>query len=723
LETALNTPDLWSTVGFLRDEFLSNAKTTLLAPPLRAARTFRHVLDHLPIGLCPSETLAGDIGWEWESAEDFSDLKKRITQRNNSPKPPPAPAEKTPADLLAENFHCFGGYTLAHTCVDYERIVSEGVTGLIAQIQKERSGADPEKAIYLEAMEIALLAVVAWAERYAVVAETLTAAETKPEARERLTAIAAACRQVPLRPARNFHEALQAVWFIHVAVGIAEGSDASLSLGRIDQFLYPLFKNDIDHGTPLSELEKNLTDLHRKLNRFGDPACTVNLGGVDQNGNDLFNPLSKLIVKVARNLQLPSPILAARIHKDIPAEVFDLLTDPKLFGMGQPTFYGEFSCRNALLRRGVPKNEIHKWAANSCMGLVIPGEEISDMWGSVVSLLLPLELALNAGRPFHHELPLPLKTPPKSTYTDFDELFETVLAYTNEILDFCIRQNQQATLRVGRNEPNPFLSALIREGISRGLDRCLGGARYHTVIVEAFGLVNAADALLAVKQLVFDQKKYTLTDLTGSAKDNFQNTPAIRKAILDLPKYGDNEPDADEMAQKLARRFAQSVTPYSTNAVCYAPSFHTLNAHIGAGMKFGAGLDGRLAGEPIAKNIGPIPGKNRQGHTALLLSAAAIDQAAFFGGQALDISLTPNSLRTRTDVEVKAFQALLQTYFDLGGLQVQVNSVNPDTLRRAMTEPENHQNIIVRIAGYSAKFVTLDRPVQEEMIHRFSHGL
>jgi formate C-acetyltransferase len=681
----------------------------------------RHVLEHLPIGLCEPETLAGDIGWERCPADDARELKSRITKRNETPRPQPAPSEKSPADLLAEHFHCFGGYTLAHTCVEYERVVSEGLAGLIGQIRREIPKADPEKKIYLEAMEIALQATVSWANRYADLAGKLAAAEANPETQQRLNLISATCRQVPLHPARNFHEALQAVWLVHVAVGISEGCDASLSLGRLDQFLYPLFKKDLDQGIPVSQLEHSLADFHRKLNRFGDPACAVNLGGVDETGRDQVNPLSKLIVKVARDLQLPSPILAARIHKDIPADVFDLLTDPRLFVMGQPTFYGEFACRSALLRRGVPQTEIHKWAANSCMGLVIPGEEISDMWGSVVSLLLPLELALNAGRPFHHDLPIPLNTPPMTTYQSFEELFETTLTYTDEILAFCIRQNQQATLHTGRENPNPFLSALVRDGLQRGLDRCLGGARYHTVIVEAFGLANTADALLAIKELAFDQKQYTLAELTQAAKDNFQNAPALRKTILDLPKFGDNEPAADEIISQLAHRFAQSVTRYSDGVISYAPSFHTLNAHIGAGMKFGASLDGRLAGQPIAKNIGPVPGKNRQGHTALMLSAAAIDQAAFFGGQALDISLPPNALRTPADR--KAFQVLLQTYFDLGGLQVQVNSVGPDTLRRAMAEPENHQNIIVRIAGYSAKFVTLDRPVQEEMIQRFTHGL
>ncbi len=717
----MSTHDLWSVVGFLREQILSDPQFAHLARPVRVAHAFRNVLERLPIGICTAETLAGDMGWDWGSAEDLADLDAQMTRWSESHRPSGPTPDKTPADLLAEKFHCFGAYTLAHTCVDYERVVKDGISGFLAAIRRERVGAEEEKATYLEAMEIALTAVVTLAGRFADLADNQAASEKDSGIRDRLRGIAAACRHVPFHPARNFHEALQAVWLVHITVGISELCDASLSLGRLDQYLYPLFKQDLDRGVPLSQLKQYLTDLHRKLNRFGDPACAVNLGGVDKDGQDLFNPLSRLIVEVAKELQLPSPILAARIHKGIPADVFDLLVDPKLFAIGQPTFYGEFACRNALIRRGVPETEVHRWAANSCMGLVMPGQEISDMWGSVVNFLLPLELAVNVGRPFHHHLPIALKTPAKTTYGNFDELFETVVAYTNEILDFCIRQNRHATLYAGTENPNPFFSALIDDGIATGKDRCLGGARYHTVIVEAFGLINVADALFAVKRLVFEQKQYTLAELVQAARENFQNSPAVQKALLEMPKFGNNDSPVDELAGKLAERFAQSVAGYSDQSVRYAPSFHTLNAHIGAGMKFGASLDGRLAGQPLAKNIGPIPGRNRKGHTALMLSATSVDQSAFYGGQALDISLTPDALKTSADC--RAFQSLLQTYFRLGGLQVQVNGVNADVLRQAIAAPQDHQNIIVRIAGYSARFVTLDRPVQEEMVERFAQGL
>lgn len=717
----MDKTEIWPTIFFLRDEVLSDPTLGGLEPPLREAHAFRYVLERLPIGISPTETLAGDFGWEWGDPETLSELERRMDRRTQRRGPAGSPAPLGPAELLAQRFHCFGGYTLAHTCVDYPRIVDEGIGGLVADIRSEMKVADSERRTYLAAMEIALLAVVAWAHRYADAAEALAAREADTETRARLGRIAAACRHVPLHPARSFHEGVQAVWLVHAAVGLSELSAASLSLGRIDQYLYPAFRADLDRGIPRSELERSLADLHRKLNRFGDPACAVNLGGVDEQGRDLFNPLSALIVHVSRTLHLPAPILAARVHPGLPSETFDLLVDPELFAMGQPTFYGEFSCRQALLRRGVAPGDVHRWAANSCMGLVIPGEEISDMWGAVVNVLLPLELAINGGKPIHHDLPIAVKSPARTGYNDFDELFEAVLGYLDELLEFCVRQNQESTRRIGMDSPNPFLSALIRDGIRRGKDRAEGGPRYYTVIVEAFGLINAADALQAIKTLVFEQGRYTLAELIEAARGNFESAPALRTAIRQIPKYGNDDPAADAMARRLADEFARRVSHYSTPAIRYAPSFHTLNAHIGAGTKLGASLDGRLAGQPLAKNIGPIPGHAREGHTALIRSATTIDQSAFHGGQALDISIGPDLMGN--EAGRKAFQALLQTYFRLGGLQVQVNGVDAGVLRQAMAEPEHHEDVIVRIAGYSARFVTLDRTVQEEMVERFARGL
>ncbi|HEY3380042.1 MAG TPA: pyruvate formate lyase family protein [Armatimonadota bacterium] len=701
--------NLWTLQSYIEDQYQADAAWRLLPAALREAAIFEATFARLPIALTPGESLAGDPDGTWDALCLPPGLHEEITRWAVS-RPAQAAGPLTPAAQLAAQFHCSGGFTPAHTCIDYAAVVTSGITGILDAIAQETPGAHDEKAVMLQGMAHALRAVMCWAERYAELAEAQgqrTTAET--------------CRRVPRYPARTFHEALQAIWFLHVAIGVSERSTASLSLGRLDQYLYPLFCADLARGIVHDELANSLADFFRKLNRYGDAACAVNLGGLDVQGRDLFNPLSEMIVAVAKRLKLPAPILAARVHPHIPQHVFDQLVDAELFAMGQPTFYGELSCREALVRRGVAADQIAQWAANSCMGLMMPGEEIADMWGSVVTLLLPLELALNGGQPFHHPLPMALAATPPANYANFDMLLDTVLAYTDELVAFCLERNRLETRAVCQEHPSLLVSALLHDCIARGKDRALGGARYHTVNVDAYGLVNVADALFAIKQFVFDERRYTLRELADAAKTNYAEAVELHGAVLRLPKFGNGDEAVDAMTAQLAARFAHLVQRYSTPERCCMPSFHTLNGHIGAGAKYGASLDGRLAGEPLAKNIGTMPERQRQGHTALILSAAAIPQREFFGGQALDLSFggaLAISGQTRQGI-----QALLQTYFQLGGLQIQVNSIAAATLRQAIDTPEQYQHLTVRIAGYSARFVTLAHDVQEEMAERFAVGV
>ena len=714
---AAEEPQFWMLVAASRDEALKGGGLAGLSPPEREARLFAHMLERVPIGIEPGSVLAGDFGLCFATAEQMARLERSAGSR---PAPPP-PGKPTATQLLNERFQCRAGYTAAHTCADYERVINEGIEGIQGQVREALAGADPEQAGHLRAMETALSAVTAWAHRYARLARARAAAEPCSAGTDPLNDIARRCERVPGGPARDFAEAVQSVWLMHAAIGLSELSGSSLSLGRLDQYLYPLFQSDLQRGVPEQVLRDYLLDLWRKLNRFGDPACAVNLGGVDQRGADLFNPLSEMIVQVSRELRLPSPILAARVHKGMPREAFDLLVDADLFTMGQPTFYGEAACRQAMVRRGIPPEQAHRFALNSCMGIVMPGEEISDMWGAVVNLLLPLELTLNAGEPFGPPLPIRLQTAPRDSYESFDELYEQFEAYADELVGFMIGRNQEATGWMAENRPNPFLSALTRDCIARGRDRAGGGPRYHCVIVEGFGWCNAADALTAVEHLVYRARRYTIPELVAAAKNDFAGEGDILADLLHCPKYGNADEVADTMACRVSDSFARAVSRHSQGGIHYLPSYHTLNAHVGAGKALGASLDGRRTGEALGKNIGPMLGRATGGPTSLLLSASTIDQAAMSGGQALDISVAPSTLRGE-DARRK-FQDLLLTYFGRGGLQVQVNGLTPDQLRRAIDDPQSHQELTVKIAGYSERFVRLSRELQHEMVARIEQGL
>jgi len=237
------------------------------------------------------------------------------------------------------------------------------------------------------------------------------------------------------------------------------------------------------------------------------------------------------MLDLSRELRLPSPLLAVRVHADTPPELFDRYLDAELLSMGQPTFYGEERCVEAMVRRGLPEAEARRVVMNSCMGLVIAGEEISDMWGGVVNMLLPLEMVLGGGQPLHHELPIggaECSLHAEDGYRDFESAYGGFARYLEQIVAYCVGENEASARWLAENRPNPFLSALTRDCISRGLDRAAGGARYHCVIIEGFGWCNVADGLTATKRLVFDEGRYTLGELAAAARDNFRDAEELR---------------------------------------------------------------------------------------------------------------------------------------------------------------------------------------------------
>jgi len=531
-----------------------------LPAPVREARILDELLAQARIELPAHGRLVGRLGL----TDDFAAQAIALGA-------PPPPAAPPAAVQMRGQYFSFGEYVPAHTTVNHTLILREGLAGIMDRVAAAVPAATPTARDTLQGMHAALEAVCRWAERHADEAASRAASAVEPE-RERLLAIAATCRRVPRHPAASFAEALQAVLLVRVAVGVSERCRDSLSLGRFDQDLLPFYRADLARGVPEAELAEVLSDFVVALNEFGDPSTALNLGGVDADGRDLWNELSDLIVRTAVRLRLPSPLLAVHVHPDMAPEVADAVTQPALLEMGQPTYYGEFPCREALRRRGVPEADLPRWTANSCMGLMMPGEEISDMWAAVVNAALALELATNGGRPYAGELPLALDVPP-SAPTDFASLRAAFLATLDAMLAWALGRNEAGTAWIAEHWPNPFLSALTADCLARGLDRAGGGARYHVVTVEVMGLVNAADALTAIRRLVFEGQRHTLAELVAAAREDFAGREDLRQELLAQPKYGNGDAEADGLVRELAEHFAAQVATYSGgNRLCGPPS-------------------------------------------------------------------------------------------------------------------------------------------------------
>lgn len=713
--------DIWSILDVLDTQ----ADATL--PPTartaeRAACRFTHAMAHLPIGVNEDEQIAGSFGWEFVDDERQAAYFAEH-QRLANCTPPPKSAAQTAQELLWNGFHCGGGYTTAHTCADYQRIVEHGLLDVVTQIDNRLLSANPSERNTLAAMRRAVEAIGVLASRYAEAAAKQAAATIQPTMRADLERIAANCARVPMNQAESFHEALQSIWLIHLCIGFSERSTASLSLGRIDQFLLPFYRRDLARGVTREELKASLRTLFLHLNGFGDAACAVNLGGLDAEGHDLFNELSALIVETATELALPSPILAVRLHQGFPDSAFQALLDPRLLSIGQPTFYGELPCREAMVRRGVAPMQAHSFAVNSCMGLVMPGAEISDMWGGVVNLTLPLELAMNDGRPLTKALPYESSVRSAAAYASCDALFDKYTQYLEEIITRCLELNRMASERAAAEAPNPFLSSITRGCVERARDRAWRGADWHCVIAEGFGWASVADAFVAIARLVFDKQTYSLAEMAAACAYDFDGPAgqAILQAIRACPKYGSGDREADAMAARVSSHFAAAVSRHSDANLRYLPSYHTLHTHIDAGAKTGATPDGRRQGEPLGKQLAPLPGRNTRGFTGMLLSASAVDQRAMSGGQALDISL--NLAETASKKWRAAFKAALLAYFDRGGMQVQVNALSAQQMREAMADANAHPNLAVRIGGFSMHFRHLSPQAQEDMAVRVEQGI
>ena len=444
----------------------------------------------------------------------------------------------------------------------------------------------------------------------------------------------------------------------------------------------------------------------------------LSIGGADEQGNDLCNPLSLLLIKMFKRSTLPAPLFVVRVNRQMPQDIFLSTVDRQLFEKGQPTFYSEEECLRAVRHRGIGESYARRYAINNCMGLFIPGEEVVSSWGCVLNMHLPLELAVNYGNPLLGMLPFSLKTTPVLDFENIEDLYDLYRTYLTEIFDICIAYNRRKLDEGVRNDPNPWVSALTPSCIERARDRWDGGARFQSITVECLCFGMTGDAFTAIEELVFTRKKYTLEQLITAAQYNYEGYEEIRNDILRCPKYGMGNPVADGHTRRVLKIAADLCDSRQTENWYYLPSLHTLTADVTHGQKYYATLDGRLKGEPLNKNAGPTNLIRGLGPTITALSAASLDQYRLSGGQALDLHFNAQDL---DDPEKRdKIAALIKTYLSTGGLQLNVNALSTDTLKAACERPWDYKDLIVRIGGHSRYFVDLKPETRREFIHRMS---
>ena len=626
---------------------------------------------------------------------------------------------------------------IGHMLVNHQRVLERGLLAVIEEASRKRQEArDKAQRDFYEAAEIAGRAVISWANRYADEAQRLANTATDSR-RDELLAIAEACRRVPAQPARTFQEALQSILFMHYATQI-ESWDSAISVGRMDQFLYPVYRAEMDagrlsrdralellacfyiklsHAIPL--FDADVTLAFSGLTNF---ANTV-IGGVDGEGNDATNDLSYLMLEAMKRVRTPQPNFGVRLHKQAPRAFRDAVVQAVADGIGNLQLFNDEVVIASLTNRGVPLQEARDYGIIGCVEQAVPGKSFTSSDAALLNLPLCLELALNNGRGrlFADQLGLP--TGDSRSFTGIEDVIGAFRAQVEYLVDQMVEALAGLAQAHAERRPLPLASSLTDDCLTGGLDLTAGGARYNFTGVQGVGVATVADSLAAIDRLVFDQKRTTMAELLAALDTDFEGRESLRQMLLNkAPRYGNDEDDADRFARLAVEIYCRAVEKHrNQRGGWYSPGLYSVTTHIAFGLMVGATPDGRQAGQPLSQGVSPAQGRDRRGPTAALKSVAKLDHTLVSNGLALVqmLSLGASARKDATGV----LGGLLEAYFALGGQELQWNLVDRATLIAAQQNPDAYRGLVVRVAGYSALFTDLNRVVQDELIARTEHAI
>ncbi len=634
------------------------------------------------------------------------------------------------------------GAVPGHLIPDYPRVLREGFSGIRAGLEELLAGIDdPDHADFLRALMECCEAAREIAGRYAEEAERLAREEGDAGRAEELREIARICRKVPWEPAETFHEALQSLWLTHMLVMAAESyPGAGLSHGRFDQYMLPYYRADLESGRLTREKAKELLECYWiKHNYAYDFQCRVmnnqginsgfgqlmTIGGMDADGNDASNELTWLILEVIEEMNMLEPKPNIRLHRGTPEPLLRRVAEMISRAQGSPFLmnFDENSIRG-LAWQGLPGDRLWDYAPVGCLENTLQGDDRSGTVDVNVNLAKAVEMVFFRGRDAATGKrigPDTGKVEGFSTWDEFKAAFETQM---RALMDYMLSISDEADRIRATWEPTPYLSALVGGCAESGRDITQGGARHNYITVEGVAFATAADSLAAVKKLVYEDGKVSMEDLVSAIQDNFEGYEALRQTLLNkAPKYGNDDDYADEVARYLSQLWTVMVSERVSPATGrrYRAGYLSWNYWIAFAPGTAATPDGRKKGTFLSNAIGPVDGACRNGPTAVTLSVGKLGLETAPNGASHTISFSPSLLRD--DEHISKLMAFLRAYGEKGGTALQVNVIDPDTLREAQRRPEDYRNLLVRVTGYNAYFVMLGREMQDEIIARESHEL
>ncbi|MHA2395462.1 MAG: trans-4-hydroxy-L-proline dehydratase [Candidatus Thorarchaeota archaeon] len=756
----------------LLTDFYQSGGADMVSTPVARALAFKHILENKTVCINDGELIVGERGPAPQAAPTYPELCCHSLEdfdiANSRERTPFLSTEETRNTYRDEIIPFWTGRTIrdrvfdamseewmnafnagvftefmeqrapGHAILD-DKIYRRGLLEFIDDIKKHLSELDYyndaeayNKEQELKAMEIAANAVIIFAERHAEKALELAESESNTDRKEELLRIADICQHVPANAPRNFWEALQSYWFVHLAVIIELNVWDSFNPGRLDLNLYPFYEKEIEKGTLTRDFAKELLQCFWvKFNNQPAPLkvsiteqqsgtyqdfALINTGGLTADGKDNVNELSHLILEVCNEMRLIQPSVCIQLSTENPDSFLTKAVEVVKEGFGQPSIFNTDVIIKEFLRAGKSIEDARVGGPSGCVTISAFGKESCILTG-YCNWPKILEITLHNGTDPRTGEQVSIETGDPTKFKAFDELFSAYKKQLEYFIDLKIKGNNIIERLYAEYMPAPFMSLLFDDCITRGKDYHDGGPRYNSTYIQGVGMGTITDSLSAIKFHVFEKNQFTMKELLDGLNTDFEDNEVMRMTLLNkTPKYGNDDDFADTLAKDVFNAYFDMIDGRpNTKGGEYRVNLLPTTVHVYFGQVTGATPNGRKAGAPLSDGISPSHGADTKGPTAVIKSVAKIDHWKT-GGTLLNQKFMPEVL---ADTEGrKKLGDLVRTYFKLGGHHIQFNVVHADTLKSAQKSPEHYQDLIVRVAGYSDDFVNIGKDLQNEIIAR-----
>ena len=615
---------------------------------------------------------------------------------------------------------------ISHLVPDYAKLLQLGASGIAEEARRRATSVAQERKTFYRGVEIACESLAEMGAAHAKLALDLAEAEPDDDRRGDLERIAVICLQVPQHPSRTLHEALQSLLFAQIALNI-ESLDNSVCPGRLDQLLYPYYRGDLAAGrldengareligcftVKMSEIvpvfSKRVTRFHGGM--FNGQVVVV--GGVDGNGEDATNDLTWLFLDAMDQLRMRQPNYHARIHANSSKRYVGRIAAMLQDGSGAPSLMNDDVVVPMLVDRGTGLSDARNYSPVGCVEPVACGASFGSTDAALVNLAVPLEWALDTRKGG-------AQTTSAADCASADDLMERLRYQIDHLVDQLMEDLQPIERANAEYHPTPLTSALLQGCLETGVDASSGGARYNGSGVQGVGVADLADSLAAIERVVFDRQLYDMGTVLHALRRDFAGHEVLHGHLLRAPKYGNDHPSPSHWARRVMEAWSVSLARHSnTRGGDYWAGFYSVTAHRAFGETVGALPSGRRAARPLANGLSPSTGMSRLGPTATLNSVASTD-ARRYARNGVNVNLTLDRGSLMGDTSTSALSGLIRGYFAQGGMQVQMNILDPETLQKTMHDPQSNPWLLVRVSGYSAYFNDLSPGMRQELLDRY----